>query len=98
MPPSSIEVWTGHQYFGRFLADGQCGWTPETPNVPETWRFPNICKQAGYYSNNKTIVANPHLWVLSEYKETKNNAKIFVPYRCYIYHDGQGNVSIQSAG
>jgi hypothetical protein len=98
MPPSVIEVSTGHQWFGRYLADGQCGWTPETPNVPETWRFPNQCLPDGYYSNKHTIVPNPVVWVFSEFNKMENGQKKYKPYRAYIYHDGQGNVSIQSAG
>jgi hypothetical protein len=95
MPPNTLSVKTGGQYFGRLLSDGSCGWTPETPNVPETWRFPNICFPAGYYSNKHTVVPNPVLWVFSEFDKIEGGQKKFKAYRAYVYHDGQGNVTIQ---
>jgi hypothetical protein len=95
MPSNTISVKTGGQYSGRLLSNGSCGWIPETPNVPETWRFPNICFPAGYYSNKHTVVPNPVLWVFSEFDRIEGGQKKFKAYRAYVYHDGQGNVTVQ---
>jgi hypothetical protein len=98
MPPNSLTVRTGDQWFGRFVADGNCNWTSEAPNIPATWKSPNVCFPSGYYSNKHTIVPNQYLWVFSEFDKIEGNVKKFKAYRAYVYHDGEGNVSIQQAG
>ena len=98
MPPNTLSVRTGDQWFGRFVADGNCNWLPETPNIPATWQRPNVCFPAGYYSNKHTVVPNPSIWVFSEFDKIEAGQKKFKAYRAYVYHDGEGNVSIQQAG
>jgi hypothetical protein len=95
MPSNTISVRTGDQWLNRFVADGNCGWSPETPNIPATWKSPNICFPAGYYINKHTIQPNPQVWVFSEYDKTEAGVKKFKAYRAYIYHDGEGGVTIQ---
>jgi hypothetical protein len=95
MPSNTITVRTGDQWSNRFIADGNCGWNPEVANAPSTWLNPNVCFPAGYYVNKHTIQPNPQVWVFSEYDKTEAGVKKFKAYRAYIYHDGNGNVTIQ---
>jgi hypothetical protein len=103
MPSNTFTLTTGNIWTGRFISDGNCGWTPEddSPTNDKRWTFPATTSfPAGFYSNLATVATSGSggTWFVSQDMGPKprgvGNERIFKTARVGFRHDGKGNVTV----